>query len=128
MISGIVTATRDAVITLVVRGPQGNSCEFETTIDTGFDGWLSCPPTLVETLGLAWRRRGRALLADGSETLFDIYEAELLWDGEWRRVVVDETDAAPLVGTSLLNGTELSIQFQNGGRVTIKRLLPQERA
>lgn len=128
MISGTVTSARDAVITLTVRGPQGNSCDLETTIDTGFDGSLSCPPTLVEALGLAWRRRGRALLADGSEALFDIYEAELLWDGEWRRVVVDETHAAPLVGTSLLNGSELNIQFRVGGGVTIKRLPPQESA
>jgi hypothetical protein len=49
-------------------------------VDTGFDGWLSLPPALIASLGLAWHRRGRAILADGSETVFDIYAGALVWD------------------------------------------------
>ena len=43
------------------------------------------------------RRRGRGLLADGSETIFDSYEAEILWEGRGRRVPVDEADTEPFV-------------------------------
>ena len=39
-----------------------------------FDGWLTLPAETIERLELQWRRRGRALLADGSECVFDIYE------------------------------------------------------
>ncbi len=122
MIEGLVTADRDAVLQLQVRGPDGDESVIEVLIDTGFDGWLSLPPADIASLGLPWRRRGRALVADGRESLFDIYEAELFWDGRWRRVAVDETEALPLVGTALLDGQELYIEFETGGAVTIQPL------
>jgi len=78
MITGIVTADREALIRLTVRGPTGQERRLEAVIDTGFDGWLTLPPTLIAQLGLPWRRRGRALLADGSESVFDIYEATVV--------------------------------------------------
>ena len=73
-------------------------------------------------LGLPWRRRGRALLADGSESVFDIYEGTVVWERRPRRIAVDEADTAPLVGMALLDGHELKVQVRNGGRVTIKVL------
>jgi predicted aspartyl protease len=42
-------------------------------IDTGFNGWLSLPPNLINQLNLKWKRRGRAILGDGSECVFNIY-------------------------------------------------------
>jgi predicted aspartyl protease len=68
MITGIVTDDREAVISLTVRGPNGDEQELETVIDTGFDGSLTAPPEVIAALGLPLRRRGRALLADGSVT------------------------------------------------------------
>jgi clan AA aspartic protease len=124
MITGIVTAYREAIIHLTVRGPQRQEQEIEEIIDTGFDGFLTTlPPTLIAALGLAWRRRGRAMLADGSESLFDIHEAIVSWDGAPRRVAVDAVDIAPLIGMSLLSGYELTIQVAAGGKVIIS-LLP----
>ncbi|MDP6417051.1 MAG: clan AA aspartic protease, partial [Gammaproteobacteria bacterium] len=65
-------------------------------IDTGFDGFLTLPASVIQDLGLVWRRRGRAMLADDS--LFDIYEAAVTWDGRPRRIAVDEAECDPLVG------------------------------
>ena len=110
-------------IHLTVRGPAGQEQEVEAIIDTGFDGWLSLPSSLVVRLGLVWRRRGRALLADGSESVFDIYEATVDWDGRARRIPVDEAETFPLVGMSLLEGYELKVQVQRGGNVTVRALL-----
>jgi predicted aspartyl protease len=62
------------------------------------------------------------LLADGSESIFDIYEATVVWDGEARRISVDEAETAPLVGMSLLEGYELALQVRTGGVVTITAL------
>jgi predicted aspartyl protease len=62
MITGVVTNDRQAVIHLTVRGPAGQEQEIEAIIDTGFDGWLSLPSSLVAGLDLVWSRRGRALL------------------------------------------------------------------
>ena len=109
MITCAVTTDREAVIRIVVRGPAGQEQEVEAVIDTGFDGWFSLPPALIALLELPWRRRGRALLADGNETVFDIYDGTVLWDGSQRRVAVDEASTAPLVGMALLDGYELSL-------------------
>jgi predicted aspartyl protease len=78
MISGVVTDDRQALIRLMVRGPTGQEHEIEAIIDTGFDGCLSLPSSIIVLLSLDWRERGRALLADGSEAVFDIYEATVL--------------------------------------------------
>ena len=122
MITGVVTANREAVIRLAVRSPAGAERHIEVVVDTGFDGWLSLPPALIGLLELQWRRRGRALLADGSECVFDIYDGTVVWDGRLLRVPVDEASTAPLVGMALLHGYELNLQVWNGGSVTIKVL------
>jgi clan AA aspartic protease len=122
MISGIVTADRQALIHLTVRGPTGQEQEIEAIIDTGFDGCLSLPSSVIVSLDLPWRERGRALLADGSESVFDIYESTVLWDGQARRIPVHEAETIPLIGMSLLQGHELTVQVQPGGNVAIRRL------
>jgi clan AA aspartic protease len=124
MITGVVTASRQAIIRLTVRGPEGQEQAIDAVIDTGFDGILTLPPALIATLGLVWRRRGRALLADGSESIFDIYETIVIWDGEPRRIAVDEADIDSLVGMSLLYGYELIVQAIQG-RTVIIQPLPQ---
>ena len=119
MITGHVSADREAIVRLAVRMVDGEELEIELIVDTGFTGWISLPSTLISQLDLPWRRRGRGLLADGSETIFDIYEATIIWDGQSRRIWVDEINAAPLAGMALLDGHELTIQAWTGGRVTI---------
>ena len=122
MITGTVTAYLEAMIPLTVQGPGGQEHDIEALIDTGFDGWLTLPASLISTLHLAWRRRGRAMLADGSEALFDTYEATVIWDGRPRRIAVDAVNSDPLVGMSLLNGYELTVQIMDEGNVQIKAL------
>jgi clan AA aspartic protease len=122
MITGMVTADREAIISLTVRGPGGHHRTIKAVIDTGFDGWLSLPPALVASLGLPWRRRGRAFLASGSESLFNIYEATFILDSRRLRIPIDEADMVPLVGMALLEGYELKAQIFAGGRVTLKSL------
>ena len=122
MITGLVTAYHEAVISLSVRGSGDQDREIDAVIDTGFDGFLTLPAPLIQDLGLAWRRRGRAMLADGRDSLFDIYEATVIWDGMPRRIAVDEAACDPLVGMSLLYGYELTVQVVDGGRVAINPL------
>ena len=122
MIVGIVTIDLEAVVRLTVRGSSGQRRTTSAVIDTGYNGSLSLPPALIRSLGLRWRRRGRALLADGSETLINICEATVIWQGHRLRIPVDEADTDPLVGMALLNGNELNLQIRPGGKVAIKPL------
>jgi len=122
MINGAVSSDRQVVIPLTIRGNAGYDRDIEAIIDTGFDGWLSLPPSLIAALALEWRQRGRAFLADGSECVFDIYEGTAIWDGQNVRIPVHEAETAPLVGMSLLDGYELVIQVRSSGTVTIRKL------
>lgn len=123
MITGTVTVAREAVIGLSVRGPNGQVRDIDAVIDTGFDGSLTLPPQLITSLGLPWRRRGWSILADGSESVCDIYEASVVWDGISRRVAIDAVEIVPLVGMALLYGHELTVQVVEGGSVRIRPLV-----
>jgi clan AA aspartic protease len=110
MIGGVVSADREAIVRLILRAPDGRDIDVEFVIDTGFNGWITLPSTVILQLGLSWRRRGQGELADGSETVVDIYEADVIWDGALRRVPIYEMDSTPLIGMSFLDRHELSIQ------------------
>lgn len=120
MITGTVNADYEAVIRLHVQGSTGHAHEVEAIIDTGFNGFLTLPSALVTVLGLTRLSRGRALLANGSEELFDIYGVTVLWDGQQRYVEADAVDTTPLVGMSLLEGYDLHIKVAEGGQVVIQ--------
>jgi clan AA aspartic protease len=115
MITGIVNADFEPIIPLSVFGSDGKIYTQDAIIDTGFNGWLSLPTDLIAQLNLRWKRRGRAILGDGSECVFNIYEAVLVWDGELLTIPIDEADSEPLVGMSLMEGYQLTVQvFENG--------------
>ena len=79
MITGYVSVYREPVISVTVGSPSDTSSEIDAVVDTGFSGFLTLPGQVIHELGLAWRRRGRAMLADGSDSLFDIFEGTVLW-------------------------------------------------
>ena len=120
MIEGFVNANYEPVISLPVQGPAGQAREIDVVIDTGYNGYLTLPPALVAELGLPVVGDGEATLADGSEAAFDVYGVTTLWDGQPRYVETDAVGSTPLVGMSLLDEHDLSIQVRNGGRVVIQ--------
>ena len=119
MIFGQVTEYFDAVVRLSIADSDNRLLVVDTILDTGYNGWLTLPRDLIAKMGLRWRRRGRAFLADGNETVFDVYEANVIWHGQPRRIPVDEAETTPLLGMRMTAGCELSIQVWTGGAVTI---------
>jgi hypothetical protein len=67
----------------------------------------------------------RAILADGSTCVFQVYVGKLIGDGKVRSILIAEADTDPLVGMRLLRGHELKMQVRARGKVTIKRLPPR---
>ncbi len=120
MITGAVNADREAVVMLRVRGPSGQEQDVQAVVDTGFTGFLTLPPSIVAALSLVRISRGRAILANGAEALFNIYRGTVLWDGQPRIVETEEAETDPLIGMSLLYGCTLQIQATDGGTVTIE--------
>jgi predicted aspartyl protease len=55
-------------------------------------------------------------LGDGSEVVFEIYKAAVIWDGQNKIVDVAASDADPLVGMSLLYGLRLQVDAIEGGK------------
>ena len=121
MIVGSVQG-REALVHLTIRGFHGRHQEIEAVVDSGYTGWLTLPPTYIAALNLRWRTFGRGILADGSVSAFDVYQANVVWDGRVRSVFVDEFDATPFVRMALLRGYEYKMQVRARGKVTIKRL------
>ena len=122
MIEGVVNAAFEAIVTIALRGPEGQTREIEAVIDTGYNGHLTIPPVLVEELGLPYAGRGRATLADGSRAFFDTYGVTATWDGQPTYLEADEADTTPLVGMSLLSSHILYVEVANGGRVVIQAM------
>lgn len=122
MITGTVNAYLEAIVELPVYDGQGQTQSIDTVVDTGFDGELTLPAGSIKAYGLPFRRRSLTLLADGSETEFDIHEAVVNWDGQPRRIQVDAAETEPLLGMALLEDYELRVQVRPGGRVRITML------
>ena len=113
---------------LVVRvvGQDGRSADIEAVIDTGFDGHLLLPPSVVSSLSLPRIGSARPTLADGSIVLMTVHVAEVLWHGRSRPVRVLAAGQGPsggaLVGMALLRGSRLRVDVVPGGSVLVEEL------
>ena len=120
MIEGVVNAAREAVVTLPLQGPAGQTLEIDAVVDTGFNRFLTLPQAVATELGLAFAGVSRVVLADGGEVIFPSYGVTVVWDGQMRDVVAYAADTTPLIGMALLDDHGLSIQVRTGGRVVIQ--------
>jgi clan AA aspartic protease len=121
MIIGVVNTHTEATIRLPVRAADERELEMEGVLDTGFNGSLTLSPAVIGSLGLRWRTRGLAMLANGSEDHCDIDAATVIWDGRPRNILVEAADTDPLIGMALLYGHALHMLVE-GGSVVIEPL------
>ncbi len=120
MIEGRVNAAYEPVVPLTVRSQAGDALEVSGVVDTGFNRFLTLPPSLVAELDLPLVGVSQVVLANGSEETLDMHGATVLWDGVPRDVDVLVADTTPLVGMSLLDGHVLHMHAREGGRVVIE--------
>jgi clan AA aspartic protease len=91
-------------------------------VDTGFNGWMTLPSKVITSLGLPWQKDAYGVLADGGTTFFNVFSAQIDWDGQRRTVYVSELDGDSLIGMQLLNGFRLTVDAIDGGAVQIDQL------
>jgi clan AA aspartic protease len=121
MMQGYVNTTYEAVISLVIK--HNNKLKsINAVIDTGFTGFLSLPQNIIDELELPWSYSDFATLGDGSETLFDVHDGTMIWDGQFREIEINSADTDPLLGMKMLRGFRLQVDTVQGGMVTIEAL------
>ena len=122
MIQGITNLRCEATLPLVVGNAVGKRKAVDTVIDTGFNGFLTLPSAVITVLDLPWNASDLVTLGDGSEALFDLYSATIIWDGQYREIDIAESETEPLIGMALLYGYRLQIDAIEGGIVRIEAL------
>jgi len=120
VIEGTVNAAYEAVVALRLEGPEGQGRDIVAVVDTGYSGFLTLPTALVAELGLPFAYMGQAFLANDAEVDFDVHYVTVLWDGQSREIEADATGSTPLLGMLLLDGHNLNIDVESGGRVLIR--------
>ena len=96
----------------VAATANGPRTDIEAWVDTAFTGGLTMPRAVAAGLGLAAGVSGNAILADGSQVLLDSFVCYLDWFGGTYRTQAVATDAAhPLLGTQLMSGRRLVIDY-----------------
>ena len=122
MITGKITANREAIIELEIIGSNQKRENVEAVIDTGFNGYLTLPNDLINYLKLQLAGSRHVTLGDGNVVVLDMYLAKVLWHRQEREVLILEAEGGPLVGMSLLYGSRVMLEVVANGDVTIASL------
>ncbi len=121
MMRGIVNQSCEATLSVVVRN-NAKTQFMDVVIDTGFSGFLTLPSSIIAALDLTWKGRDVATLGDGTSCIFEVYITDVIWDGQYRTIDINESETVPLIGMRLLRGYDLRIQTIEGGYVTVEEL------
>lgn len=87
--------------------------ELAVWIDTAFNGGLVIPRSQIESLGLVKQSSAEAILADGRTVELETYACTFDWfGGTYETQIVANDGEYPLLGTMLLDGHKLEIDYQ----------------
>lgn len=111
-----------AIVPVVFRLPSQPDFSLDFIIDTGFNDHLTLPPQAVRAMNLLLYSTTPARLADGSEALLSIHLATIVWDNIEKIVPVLASGYKPLLGTALMEGYHLAIDFEDNGLVSLNKL------
>jgi clan AA aspartic protease len=114
MILGTVNSEHEIMFSLPILDSRGNEHQIEAILDTGFNGSLTLPPTTILQLGLAYRSRTLAEMADGTIGRLDVFAATIMWDRVVKSIAVESLDTSPLLGMSLLVNFDLQVRVTAG--------------
>jgi clan AA aspartic protease len=108
-----------ALVPIVFHLPNRPELALEFVVDTGFTDQLTLPVEAIDAMGLPLLSLVPADLADGSTVEMRMHGATILWNGKEREVRVLAAGRRPLLGTALLDGFDLFVQFREEGQVVI---------
>lgn len=97
----------------VAASSDGRREEIDVWIDTAFNGTLVVPRKQIADLGLVRESSAEAILADGHPVELETFACFFDWFGNsYETQVVANDGEYPLLGTMLLDGHRLDIDYQ----------------
>ena len=108
-----------AIVSLRVADSGGTVSEMDFVIDTGFVGFLVLPPAAIAKLNPTWLNTTFAKLAGNVRVEADAFEVVVAWNEEVITVEAIMLDGDPMIGMSMLRGSELRMHVEDGGLVEI---------
>jgi clan AA aspartic protease len=111
-----------AIVPVIFRLPVQPDFSLDFVIDTGFNDYLTLPPQAVSAMNLPLYSNIPARLADGSEALLPVHLATIVWDNIEKIVPILASGYKPLLGTALMGGYHLEIDFEDNGLVSLEKI------
>ena len=113
------TEPKESRITVLILDSAGTAVPLEMVIDTGFTGFMTLTSQVTRTLGLERSEDRRVRLANGQVITTPTCLATVVWHGNPTRITVLEIDDRPVIGMSLLWGSDVAMAVRQNGRVSI---------
>ncbi len=120
MIEGRIDSNLEAIIELDIQH-DGAIHRQRFVVDTGFNGFIAVPQSLVHILGLKLLDVQAGITADGRSSYFDTVEITILWHDEARTVQAQILDEA-LIGTRILRGSRIQADWVRDGTFLVEQL------
>ncbi|MGH7597801.1 MAG: hypothetical protein ACREOI_15735 [bacterium] len=115
MIRGKIEGGLHPKISVEVKGkiaPQ----KFPALVDTGFDLYIALHHQEVAKLGLEIDHYTWIRYANGERVKEPVCLARVLWHGRWKDIeVILSNDEEPAIGTGLLQGSVVTMDFVKNG-------------
>ncbi|MEA5572845.1 clan AA aspartic protease [Calothrix sp. UHCC 0171] len=113
---------RKAIVPVIFRLPQQPDFSVNFVIDTGFNDYLTLPAQAISAMNIPLYSTIPARFADGSEALLSVHLATIVWDNLEKVVPVLASGYKPLLGTAMMEGYHLEIDFADNGLVSLAKI------
>ena len=122
MIRGRVNAELQPIVSIDLRRLTGEFRQFEVKFDTGFNGELALPNSILENLKKTLADTQAVRFANGVWETVNVYDIEVLIDGEIREMTaLDLGNGSLLLGMKALPMWTGCVEFKVNGDVTIQK-------
>jgi clan AA aspartic protease len=101
---------------------ESTDLAIDCVVDTGFNDYLTLPTHVVSVMNLPLYTTTLVRLADGSHSSIPIHAARIRWDDLEQLIPVLATGIKPLLGTALLRGFCLTVEFVDDGMVKVEKM------
>ena len=122
MIRGLVNAEFKPIISIQLRHETGEFSPFEVKFDTGFNGELGLPTSVIELLKKSPVESRVVTFGNGEVATVKAYDVDAMIDGEVRRLTaMDFGSGNLLLGMKALLLWTGCVEFKVNGDVTIQK-------